>query len=128
MGAYSETLMDHFFSPRNSGALDAPDATGRAGAPGQGPFLILYLRIAGGRVADARYQTFGCGPTIASGSVLTELIIGRSLAECGELDVADVVDALDGVPPDKLHGPALAIAALRDAVRATASRDVPDQA
>ena len=79
MGIYSDTLMDHFMAPRNSGALESPDVTGHAGTPGHGPFLILYLRITKGQVSAAKFQTYGCGPTIACGSMLTELLIGRSL-------------------------------------------------
>jgi NifU-like protein involved in Fe-S cluster formation len=64
----------------------------------------------------AKYHTVGCGPTIASGSMLTEMIAGRSVAECRELTVENLIEALDGMPPDKLHCPALAIGALRDAL------------
>jgi nitrogen fixation protein NifU and related proteins len=78
--------------------------------------MILYLRIHDGRVGEAKYHTVGCGPTIASGSMLTEVIVGRTIAECRELTVEHLVEALDGVPPDKLHCPALAIGALRDAL------------
>ncbi len=117
MGKYSDTLMDHFTSPRNSGALESPDSTGRAGAPGRGPFLILYLRMKGNQVLAAKFQTYGCGPTIACGSVLTEMITGRSVTDCLELTAQTLIDALDGVPADKLHSPALAIAALRDALK-----------
>jgi nitrogen fixation NifU-like protein len=117
MGLHSDTFMDHFLAPRNSGAMAEPDRTGHAGAPGQGPFLILYLRIDGENVVEARFQTYGCGTAIASGSALTELIAGRSLIECREITQDRLIEALDGVAPDKLHGPALAIAALRDALR-----------
>lgn len=117
MGKYSDTLMDHFSSPRNSGPMAGPDLVGHAGTPGSGPFLILYLRMDGETVAGASFQTYGCGPTIASGSVLTEAVAGRTVAECLGLTHQDIVDALDGVPADKLHGPALAIAALRDALK-----------
>lgn len=116
MGRFSETLMDHFSSPRNVGELERPDRIGRAGTLGQGPFMVLALRLEEGRVAQARYRTVGCGVSIASGSALTELILGRTVAECLALAPGDVADALDGVPPDKAHGPALAIAALRAAL------------
>lgn len=118
MGRFSDTFMDHFTAPRNAGTLDAPDLTGHAGAPGRGPFLILHLGIDRGRVARARYRTYGCGATIAAGSILTELIAGRTIPECLALTPERLVEALDGVPPDKLHGPHLAIAALRDALKA----------
>lgn len=116
MGRYSETMMDHVLSPRNGGVMERPDLTGHAGTPGRGAFLILFLRIEEGRVAAAKYHTGGCGPTIACGSMLSELVLGRSIAECWELTTEDLIGVLDGVPPDKLHCPALAIGALRDAL------------
>jgi NifU-like protein involved in Fe-S cluster formation len=122
MGTYSETLMEHFLSPRNSGAMESPDLVGRAGTPGLGPFLILYLRLDRDRIGQARYQTYGCGPAIASGSVLTEMITGRTPSECLQLDHQDLIAALGGVPPDKLHCPALAIAALREALKVQVNR------
>ncbi len=116
MGKYSETMMNHVLSPRNGGVMENPDLTGRAGTPGRGAFLILYLKAADGRIAAAKYHTVGCGPTIACGSVLSELVVGRSIEDCRELTAEDLIEALDGVPPDKLHCPAMAIAALRDAL------------
>jgi nitrogen fixation NifU-like protein len=117
MGKYSDTLMEHFTSPRNSGALASPDVTGHAGTPGRGPFMILYLQIAGGKVVAAKFQTYGCGSTIACGSMLTEMIIGRSLEDCLRLTTDTLIERLDGVPAEKMHSPALAITALRDALK-----------
>ena len=116
MAKYSETLTEHVMSPRNGGAIESPDLTGHAGAPGRGAFVILYLKVQHDRITAAKYHTVGCGPTIASGSMLTELIIGRPLDQCRNLTVENLIEALDGVPPDKLHCPALAIAALHDAL------------
>ncbi len=79
----------------------------------------MFLKVVDGRIAAATFQTYGCGPTIASGSMLTELIVGRTIAECRKLTTDDLIAALDGVPPDKLHCPALAIGALQDALRKT---------
>jgi nitrogen fixation NifU-like protein len=118
MGRYSETLMEHFNSPRNGGVLEHPDRVGIVGVPGQGPFFVLYLKLDGDRVREARYRTYGCGPTIAAGSVLTELIAGRTIEECRGLTTEDVIAALDGVPPEKLHCPTMAVAALHKAVEA----------
>ena len=78
--------------------------------------MILYLKVKDERITAAKYHTIGCGPTIASGSMLTEMIVGKTIAECRELTVENLIEALDGVPPDKLHCPALAIGALRDAL------------
>lgn len=78
--------------------------------------MILYLKIEDERITAAKYHTVGCGPTIAPGSMLTEIITGKSIAECRELTVENLIEALDGVPPDKIHCPALAIGALQDAL------------
>jgi NifU-like protein involved in Fe-S cluster formation len=116
MGKYSETTMDHVMAPRNGGVMESPDLTGHAGTPGRGAFMILFLRLQGDRVASAKYHTVGCRPTIACGSALSELVVGRSIEECRGLTAGHVISALDGVPLDKLHCPAMAIAALRDAL------------
>ncbi len=112
MAKYSETLTEHVMAPRNGGVIEDAELTGHAGSPGRGAFMILFLKVEDDRIAAAKYHTVGCGPTIASGSMLTEMIAGRSVAECRELTVEDLIEALDGVPPDKLHCPALAIGAL----------------
>jgi nitrogen fixation NifU-like protein len=78
--------------------------------------MIVFLKLQGDRIAAAKYHTVGCGPTIASGSMLTELIAGRTISECRALTVENLIDALDGVPADKLHCPALAIGALKGAL------------
>jgi len=116
VGKYSETLTEHVMAPRNGGALEQPDLTGHAGAPGRGAFMILYLKVQDERIAAAKYHTVGCGPTITSGSMLKEMILGTSIGECRELTTENLIEALDGVPPDKLHCPALAIGALRGAL------------
>jgi len=78
--------------------------------------MILFLKLRDDRIAAAKYHTVGCGPTIAAASMLTELIVGRTVGECRELTAERLIEALDGVPLDKLHCPALAIAALADAL------------
>jgi nitrogen fixation NifU-like protein len=87
--------------------MEHPDLTGTAGTPGNGPFMVVYISVRNGTVVAAKFQTYGCGPTIASGSMLTEMIIGRTIDECRELTAEELIEALDGVPPDKLHGSAL---------------------
>ena len=109
-------MMDHVLSPRNGGVMENPRLTGRAGAPGRGAFIVLYLRVQNDRISAAKYHTVGCGPTITCGSMLSELVVGRSIEECHELTAEHLIEALDGVPPDMLHCPALAIAALRNAL------------
>jgi nitrogen fixation NifU-like protein len=117
MGRYSETLTEHVMSPRNTGVIEKPDFVGYAGTPGRGAFLVLFLKVHDDRIVAAKYQTYGCGPTIASGSMLTELIVGRTISECRMLTTEDLIAALDGVPPDKLHCPAMAIGALQNALK-----------
>ena len=87
--------------------------------------MILYLKVQDERIAAAKYHTVGCGPTIACGSMLSELVMGRSIAECGAVTAEDLIKALDGVPPDKLHCPAMAIAALHDALSHWETRGIP---
>ena len=116
MSRFSEVLMDHFNSPRNVGVIEHADRVGTAGVPGQGPFIMLCLRIQNDVVVEAQYQTHGCGVTIACGSMITEMIKGRSLEECRAITAAHLSDALGGIPPDKAHSPVLAVAALQQAV------------
>jgi nitrogen fixation protein NifU and related proteins len=117
MGQFSDILMDHFNSPRNCGRMDDPDVVGLAGTPGNGPYVVLYLRLDGDSIVESRFQTHGCGVSVACGSILTELIANRALSECLRLTEETLIEALGGVPPTKLHCPALAIAALKDALR-----------
>ncbi len=116
MSQFSDILMEHFNSPRNSGLMDNPDRVGIAGTPGRGPYVALYLRVAGGVISEARFQTHGCGVSIACGSMLTEMITDRAASECLDLTPEDLSTALDGVPGTKLHCPVLAVAALKNAL------------
>ena len=109
--------MEHFSAPRNAGTMEAPDRIGRAGTPGQGPFMVVFLKLSEDRVAQTRYQTFGCGASIAAGSLLTEMISGLTVAECLEMTVDQLSDAMGGFPADKQHCPILAVAALHDALK-----------
>lgn len=113
MSRFSETLMDHFQSPRNTGRMETPDAIGVSGVPGQGRYLVLYVRLSEGIIVKAQYECHGCGVTIACGSVLTELITGRTIRDCAGLTTREIVDSLDGVPPDRGDCPEFALHALR---------------
>jgi nitrogen fixation NifU-like protein len=115
---YSDIVLDHFRHPRNGGALPEADGVGTAGSLGQGAFLRLFLRLEGERVAQATFQTYGCGPAIAAGSLLTELIQGQTLADCAAITAEGLTEALGGLPPDKEHCAALAVDALRQALQA----------
>jgi len=117
MKRFSDILMDHFNSPRNRGRLDNPDRVGVGGVPGNGPYLVLTIRLRGEIVTEAKCETHGCGVTIASASMLTELLANRSLNECRSITAERLTRELGGVPADKAHGPALAVAALQNAIR-----------
>lgn len=116
MARFSETLMDHAQSPRNRGTLQQADRVGVAGIPGRGRSVVLQLVLEGKCVTEAKFQAQGCGVTIAAASMLTELVIGRTLAECEQLTPQQLANALDGMPADKLDRAALAVAALHGAL------------
>jgi NifU-like protein involved in Fe-S cluster formation len=124
---YSETSTDHVMSLRNGGAIKDSDLTGHAGAPGRGAFMIIYLNVQDERIAAARYHTIGCGPTIASGSMLTEMIAGKSTAECRELTAENLIEARQyarfHLP--SLAGPTIRLPPARGVARAKTSRRAP---
>jgi len=113
---YSEKVIDHFLNPRNLGQIQAPDGFGRITGP-CGDTMEIYLRVKNGRVANATFWTDGCGPSIASGSIVTELVKGRSIAEARKITQDDVLNALGGLPEESLHCALLAANTLKEAVR-----------
>jgi nitrogen fixation NifU-like protein len=113
---YSETVLDHFERPRNSGALDGANAIGYMTNPVCGDTLLLMLRIEDGRIEDARWQSDGCVASIAASSLLSELVRGASLADAGALTREAIADALGALPASKLHASVLAADALRRAL------------
>jgi nitrogen fixation protein NifU and related proteins len=114
--AYSPGAVEHFTNPRNVGAVDQPDGKGSDANPSCGDRTTITVRIADGRVAEARFRTFGCTAAIASASALTELATGRSVAEASELAPADVLNALGGLPTRKEACALMAVGALRAAL------------
>ncbi|MGE0709150.1 MAG: iron-sulfur cluster assembly scaffold protein [Planctomycetota bacterium] len=118
MTRYSPEVLDHFHRPRSPGVLADADAVGRAGTPGRGPYLVLYLRTEGERVAAVSFQTYGCPPAIAAGSLLCERVAGGSLEDARAwADEARIREALGGLPPHKHHCSRLAAEALAAALR-----------
>ena len=116
MPSYSQTVRDHFFHPRNAGALEDADAVGTQGTPGGGPFMEIYVKIREGRVMDISFQTFGCAASIASCSVLTEMVKGRTAQEALAVTREVLAEALGGLPLGKEHCPGMAVLALRKAL------------
>lgn len=114
---YSEKTLDHFRNPRNVGTLEGDNvAVGRVGNPVCGDLMDIYIRVEDDRIADIRFQTFGCGSAVATSSMITELVKGMQLDEALNVTRSDVADALDGLPPIKMHCSNLAADALHAAI------------
>ena len=113
---YSEKVMEHFRNPRNVGEIENPDGVGHVGNPVCGDIMELYIKVEGGIIADAKFKTFGCGAAIATSSMVTELVKGKSIQEALEISNRAVAEALGGLPPVKLHCSVLAEEALKSAI------------
>ena len=113
---YNDTVMDHFLNPRTMGDVQEADGIGEVGAAACGDIMKISLKIRDGKIEDARFKTFGCGSAIASSSMATELIKGRTLEEAKNFSNQEVVDALGGLPPVKIHCSVLAEEALKAAI------------
>lgn len=113
---YSEKVMDHFSNPRNVGEIDSADGTGTVGNPACGDIMKLTIKVDGGVISDVKFKTFGCGAAIATSSMVTELVKGKSLDEAEKVSNKSVAEALDGLPPVKMHCSNLAADALHAAI------------
>lgn len=113
---YSEKVMDHFQNPRNVGELVEADGIGEIGNPRCGDIMKLWIKVEDGRIRDCRFKTFGCGAAIATSSMLTEMVIGKTLEEALDITNQAVADALDGLPPVKMHCSNLAADVLKKAI------------
>jgi nitrogen fixation NifU-like protein len=113
---YSEKTIDHFLNPRNLGEVTAPDGFGRITGP-CGDTMEICLKVRDGKVMNASFWTDGCGPSIASGSMVTELAKGKSVLEAQKITQQDVLDALGGLPEESLHCALLAADTLKEAIK-----------
>jgi nitrogen fixation NifU-like protein len=113
---YNDKVMEHFKNPRNVGDMENPDGVGRVGDPICGDVMELYIRVNDGTIVDAKFKTFGCAAAIATSSMVTEMVKGKRVEEALKISNKAVVEALDGLPPAKVHCSVLAEDALKAAI------------
>src|SRR3990170_6947223 len=113
---YSEKVMDHFSNPRNVGEVENPSVEGTVGNPACGDIMKLTIKVEDDRITDVKFKTFGCGAAIATSSMVTELVKGKNLEEAENISNQTVAEALDGLPPVKMHCSNLAADALHAAI------------
>ncbi|MCD6415534.1 MAG: Fe-S cluster assembly scaffold protein NifU [Planctomycetes bacterium] len=116
LDGYSEKVMDYFTNPRNIGVIDNADGVGLVGNPVCGDIMKLFIKVEDGRIVDAKFQTFGCAAAIASSSIVTEMVKGKTVEEALEISNRAVTEALGGLPARKRHCSVLAEEALQAAV------------
>ena len=117
---YGETVIDHFMNPRNVGVIEDADGMGQEGNPTCGDMMELFIKVSHvngvERISDIKFRTFGCGAAIASSSIATEMVKGKTLEEAERLTDGEIVEALGGLPPLKVHCSLLATGALKKAI------------
>ena len=115
MALYNDIVMDHFLNPKNVGEIDNPDGTGIYGSPVCGDMMQIQIKVEGETITDAKFKTFGCGSAIASSSMATSMIIGKTIEEALEITNKQIIDELGGLPPVKVHCSVLADKAIKNA-------------
>ena len=115
-GAYSEKVMDHFLHPRNCGEISDADGIGSVGNPICGDIMRLYIKVENGKITDIKFKTFGCGAAIATSSMVTDLVKGKTIDEALKISNRAVAEALGGLPKIKMHCSVLAEQALKSAI------------
>jgi len=113
---YSQKVMEHFMNPQNVGEIEDPSGVGMVGNPQCGDIMKLTIKVVDGRVVDAKFKTFGCGAAIATSSMVTEMVKGKTIEEALQISNKTVAEALDGLPPIKMHCSVLAEEALQSAI------------
>ncbi len=113
---YSEKVMEHFKNPKNVGEIKDADGIGKVGNPRCGDMMYVYIKVKDNKIADIKFKTFGCVAAIATTSIMTEIAKGKTLEEAGKLSNKDVAEALEGLPPLKMHCSNLAADALKAAI------------
>ena len=113
---YSEKVMDHFENPRNVGTLEDANGIGQVGNAKCGDIMKMFIKVENNVITDVRFRTFGCGAAIATSSMATEMVLGKTLEEALSLSNKAVTEALDGLPPAKMHSSVLAEEAIHAAI------------
>jgi nitrogen fixation NifU-like protein len=113
---YSDKVLDHFANPRNVGEIEDADGIGEVGNAKCGDIMKMYIKVNGGIITDVKFKTYGCGAAVATSSMATELIVGKSIDDALKLTNKAVVEALDGLPPSKIHCSVLAEQAIKSAI------------
>jgi len=113
---YSEKVMEHFMNPRNVGEIEDADGVGQVGNPVCGDMMTIYIKVKDDVIADIKFKTFGCGAAIATSSMVTELVKGKTIKESLKVTNKDVAEELDGLPPVKMHCSLLAEEGLKAAI------------
>jgi len=116
MALYNDVVMEHFLNPKNVGELENPDGSGTYGSPVCGDMMQIQIKVEDETIVDARFKTFGCGSAIASSSMATSMIIGKTIEEALEITNKQIIDALGGLPPVKVHCSVLADRAIKNAI------------
>ena len=114
---YSEKVMDHFRNPRNVGEIEDADGIGEEGNPQCGDIMKIFIKVKEDVIEDIKFQTFGCGSAIATSSMVTEMVMGKTITEAEKVTNKAVAEALDGLPPLKMHCSNLAADALHSAIK-----------
>jgi nitrogen fixation NifU-like protein len=116
MLSYSDKVKDHLMNPRNVGVMESPSGVGSVGNPVCGDIMEMYLKVEDEVITDAKFRTFGCGAAIATSSMVTELVKGKTIAEAMKIDKTVLIEELDGLPPVKTHCSVLGVDALQKAI------------
>ena len=116
MALYNDIVMEHFLNPKNVGEMENPDGTGVYGSPVCGDMMQIQIKVENDIITDAKFKTFGCGSAIASSSMATSMIIGKTVEEALEVTNKQIIDELGGLPPVKVHCSVLADRAIKNAI------------
>ena len=116
MALYNDIVMEHFLNPKNVGDMENPDGTGVYGSPVCGDMMQIQIKVENDVITDAKFKTFGCGSAIASSSMATSMIIGKTVEEALEITNKQIIDELGGLPPVKVHCSVLADRAIKNAI------------